>query len=91
MIASQWNNYVLVEPNKAVAATALDIRDPDRKIVDRPSRGIVRAVGPECKQAKIGMEVYFDKYCKLAEVELEPQKIWVSLPESEIHGQIPQS
>lgn len=89
MIASPHNNFVLVEPAKAITQTSsgLDIPEEQRKMVTAPGAGIVIAVGPEASEALVGMDIYFDKY-KGVEVEKEGVK-YISIAETDIHGTFP--
>lgn len=67
MIFEPKNKGIVIRPLEKVTKTAsgLDIPEEKRRIVDRPSSGVVLAKGPDCLWVEIGMHIYFDKYeCK---------------------------
>lgn len=68
--------------------SGLEIQQEKKRIVDRPSAGEVLAVGALCKQVKVGMRVYFDKYKAYDIVDPSTNEPLIVVMEDEVGGEI---
>lgn len=84
------NTGVVIRPLEREAETASGLAVPQekRRVVDRPSSGVVIAVGSKCEWVKEGMHVYFDKYKCVEVTNPENNEPLGALTEADIFGRI---
>lgn len=84
------NTGIVIRPLEREAETASGLAVPTekRRIVDRPSSGMVVAAGDKCSWVKVGMHVYFDKYKCVEITNPENNEPLGAVIEADVFGRI---
>ena len=90
MKLSPLNKGIVIRPTDKLKQTSsgIDLAEEKRRVVDRPSSGIVVFAGPGCAIVKEGMHVYFDKYKTIEVVNPANNESLAALSEDDVLGMI---